>query len=522
MSSMFESIFGRSVAPRQAAIIGVGVLVTAGIVAIANYTTKPVQIPLFAGLPLATVSDMTAKLTELGIEYKLDATGTTILVSSEDQAEARVQLAKEGLPNAGRPGMEIFDKPTWGMTDFTQKVNYTRGLEGELERTIGKMRDVQSVQVHLALEDESLFKQNERPSKASVTLSMKGGDSPSESVVRGIASLVSGSIGGLDPQHVTVLDERGHALASNDDGSVAGLSSRQLTVQREIEVSLEKKAENLLSSLVGKGNSRVQVTASINFDKLERTIQAVDPDKQVASSEQRAEVTPGSPQQGAGYSTTATSFENSRSVENFVAAIGTLRKLTVAVLVADKVTLTPAAAGAKTAPEPVTTPRPAEEVARIESLMRNALGVDSTRGDLISVVSAPFDVPAAVVRADSLPTPSLIQQVQNNPLPFVGISGVVALLIIAVVMMMALKPNKKMKAAAVPELAGAPRYPELPSSHQMSQAMQPAMDDYRVDAAPRHIVLPPVSISPEREQAIATVDQRPEAAVRVTRNWLRA
>ncbi|MBC8085841.1 MAG: flagellar M-ring protein FliF, partial [Phycisphaerae bacterium] len=379
---MLESIFGRSVAPRQAAIIGVGVLVTAAIVGIANYTTKPVQIPLFAGLPLASVSDMTAKLTELNIPYKLDETGTTILVSTEDQAEARVQLAKEGLPNAGRPGMELFDKPTWGMTDFTQKVNYGRALEGELERTISNMRDVESVDVHLALEDEALFKQNERPSKASVTLSMKGGDSPSESVVRGIASLVAGSIGGLDPQHVTILDERGHALASDDDGSVSGLTSRQLTVQREIEVSLEKKAEHLLASMVGKGNSRVQVTASVNFDKLERTVQAVDPEKQAASSEQRAEVTPGSPQQGAGYSTTATSFENSRSVENYVAAIGTLRKLSVAVLVADKVTITPAAVGAKTAPEPIITARTAEEVAQIEALMRNALGVDSTRGDL--------------------------------------------------------------------------------------------------------------------------------------------
>jgi len=521
MSSLLESIFGRSVAPRQVAIIGVGVLVTAAIVGVANYTTKPVQIPLFAGLPLASVSDMTAKLTELNIKYKLDESGTTIMVSTEDQAEARVQLAKEGLPNAGRPGMELFDKPTWGMTDFTQKVNYGRALEGELERTISTMRDVEKVDVHLALEEESLFKQNERPSKASVTLTMKGGDSPSESVVRGIASLVAGSIGGLDPQHVTILDERGHALASADDGSVSGLTSRQLTVQREIEVSLEKKAEHLLNSLVGRGNSRVQVTASVNFDKLERTVQAVDPEKQVASSEQRAEVTPGSPQQGAGYSTTATSFENSRSVENFVAAIGTLRKLTVAVLVADKVTITPADSGATSAPDPIITPRTAEEVARIEALMRNALGVDSTRGDLISVVSAPFDMSRAEVRSDSIPTLSVIQQVQNNPLPFVGISGMIALLIIAVVAMMALKP-KKVPTPAVPALAAAPRYPELPPSQQMAAALQSPADDDAIEPAPRQVMLPAIAISPEREQAIATVEQRPEAAVRVTRNWLRS
>lgn len=524
MSSVFESIFGRSINPRQLAIIGVGVAVTAGIVSLANFTTKPVLIPLFAGLPIESVSDMTAKLTELGITYELDRTGTTIMVHSEDQAEARVQLAKEGYPNAGRPGMELFDKPTWGMTDFTQKVNYGRALQGELERTIGAMRGVEKVQVHLALEDEALFKQNERPSKASVTLKMKGGESPTESMVRGVASLVAGSIGGLDPQHVTILDERGHAMQSDDDGSVVGLTSRQLTVQREIESSLEKKAETLLNSLVGSGNSKVQVTASVNFDKLERTIQAVDPEKQVTSTEQKAEVLPGSPQQGAGYNTNTTTYENSRSVENFVAAIGTLRKLTVAVLVADKVTIPQADSGAKTAPAPIITARTPDEVARIEALMRNALGVDSARGDLISVVSAPFDMPAPEVFSDSIPEASVIQQVQNNPLPFVGIAGVVALLILAIVIVMALKP-KKVVAPVVPELAAAPRYPELPASPQMAAALQSPMEEYMepamVAAAPRPVVLPAIAVSPEREQAIATVDQRPEAAVRVTRNWLR-
>ncbi|MBC8088917.1 MAG: hypothetical protein H7Z40_16755, partial [Phycisphaerae bacterium] len=216
----------------------------------------------------------------------------------------------------------------------------------------------------------------------------------------------------------------------------------------------------------------------------------------------------------------ATSFENSRSVENYVAAIGTLRKLSVAVLVADKVTITPAADGAKTAPEPIITARTAEEVAQIEALMRNALGVDSTRGDLISVISAPFDMPRVEVRTDSVPVPTVIQQMQNNPLPFVGISAVIAVLIIAVVMMLALKP-KKVVAPKVPELAAATRYPELPASQQMSAALQAPMDDYQIEPPARQIVLPAIAVSPEREQAIATVEQRPEAAVRVTRNWLR-
>ena len=137
------------------------------------------------------------------------------------------------MPSATRPGLELFDKPSWGMTDFTQKVNYRRALEGELERTIGKMQDVEAVQVHLALEETPMFRETERPSKASVTLRMLGGRQPTAETVRGIASLVAGSVGGLQPEHVTVVDARGQALTTADDGSPSGLTSRQLSVQRD-------------------------------------------------------------------------------------------------------------------------------------------------------------------------------------------------------------------------------------------------------------------------------------------------
>ena len=522
MSSLFESIFGRNVASRQIAIIGVGVLVTAGVFGVSQWAGDPQMMPLFADVPIASVGLMTDKLTELNIKYELDRNGSTIRVADADIARARVALAREGLPNAGRPGMELFDKPTWGMTDFTQKVNYGRALEGELERTIGNMRDVDHVQVHLALEDDALFKKNERPSKASVTLTMRGGDAPPQSVVRGIASLVSGSIGGLEPQHVTIIDERGHALTSNDDGTVAGLTSRQLTVQREVETSLEKKAEELVTRIVGEGNSRVQVTANINFDKLERTTQSVDPEKQAATSEQKAEVLPGTPQQGAGYSTSATSFENSRSVENFTGAIGTIKKLTVAVLVADKVTYPAVDSTAKMAAKPIVTPRTPEEIAKIESLVRNGLGVDSLRGDLISVVNAPFDLPIVAQKRDTQPTPTMIARLQTNPKPFVWIGAIVVMLILAIVMVGALKPAKQSKAVA--QLAASPSYAELPASTQQMQAMQAQhqSDMYGAIDLPKQVVLPAMNTSLEREQAMATVDQRPEAAIKVTRNWLRA
>lgn len=547
MNSALESLLGRLGGGRQAALIAIGVVVTALVFGVSQWATRPEWVPLYADIPVENVKVMTDKLTESGIAYELDNNGTTIKVASVDLARARVDLAAGEIPNAGRPGLELFDKPTWGMTDFTQKVNYRRALEGELERTIGKMKDVQAVQVHLALEEDQLFTENERPSKASVTLTMQGGDTPREATVKGIARLVASSVGGLEPEHVTIVGERGQALTMEDEGSLTGLSSRQLTVQREVEAYMEQKAAKLLSSLVGSGNARVQVAASINFDRIERTVQAVDPEKQALSSEQKAEVTPSTPQQGAGYSTTANTYDNTKSVETFSGAIGNLKKLTVAVLVADKVTMpavpAPAAAdstGADSAaaptavPEPIITARTPEELARIEALVRNALGVDSTRGDMISVVSAPFDMAVPVVaRSDSADVPKdIIGKIQANPKPVVALAALVVLLIVALTAVFVLRP-KKSKAIAAPAapdaLPGTPQYAELPASTQMQQAMDDMQalaesvddDEPYLEEQRRAVRLPPPPTTPEREQAIATVEQRPDAAVRVVRNWLR-
>lgn len=530
MASLVESLFGRMSGGRQAAIIAVGVAVTGLVYGVSVWAVKPEMVPLYSDVPVNQVKAITDKLTEHGVVYQLDKnTGTTILVASSDLVKARVDMAAEAMPDNGRPGLELFDKPQWGTTDYTQKINFRRALEGELERNISKLHNVQAVQVHLALEDEQLFKQNERPSKASVTLAMANGETPKAEMVQGIARLVAGSVGGLDPDHVTIVDSRGQALTMQEDGSLAGLTSRQLAVQREVESYMEQKADKLLGSLVGNGNSRVQVSASINFDKIDRTTQAVDPEKQATATEQKAEVSPSSPQQGAGYTSTATSFENTKSVETFSGAIGNVKKLTVAVLVADKVapivagdTGKKAAAAAAVPP----TPRTSEEMARIEALVRNALGVDSTRGDMITVASAPFDVPAPmVVKKDSVVPADLMTRVQTNPKPIVAIAALVVLLVVGVLTLGALKPKKSAQQAdngsrTLPAGGG---YPELPASAQMNAAMLQAGnggEQMNYDER-RQVVLPPPVTTAEREQAIATVDQRPDAALRVTRTWLR-
>src|SRR5919202_142809 len=386
MTESLQPLLDKIGGARRAMIVAVGVGSIALIFGLSRWATAPEWVPAYTGVPLELVGKMTDKLDQAGIKYRLARGGADVLVATSDLARARVVLAREGLPSAGRPGLELFDQPSWGMTDFTQRVNYRRALEGELERTIGKMRGIEAAQVHLALPERVSFGDGGRPAEASVVLRLRTGQTPEPDVVRGIAHLVASSVDGIESGHVTVVDDAGRLLSDAEDASTpAGLTSSQLRAQREVERYLEAKAEDLVSRVVGRGNVRVQVAAAMNFDRVERTVQTVDPDRQAAASEQK------SPRN------TATSYENSRSLETFSGAVGGVRRLTVAVVVNERRAMTAdsAASGA------LMNRGPAVDLARVEALVRNAVGLDSARGDLISVVSVPFTAGTPVAPADA-------------------------------------------------------------------------------------------------------------------------
>jgi flagellar M-ring protein FliF len=507
-------------------IIAIGVIVTGLVFGVSQWATRPEWVPLFDNVPLEASGVMGDKLTEAGIPFQLERGGAQLLVHAGDAARARVTLAREPLPTAGRPGLELFDKPTWGMTDFTQRINHRRAMEGELERTIASMEGVQAAKVHLAIEEGSVFRRIDTRAKASVQLVTKGGARPSDKVVEGIAQLVANSVGGLEADHVVIVDGSGQALTRDGADTPTGLSSRQLAVQAEVEHYLEDKAQELVTQMVGVGNARVQVSAAINFDKLERTVQAVDPDQQAIATEQRAEITPSEGQQGAASSNVATSYETTKRVETFSGAIGNVKRLTVAVLVADRVAQR--APGDTTTSTAVTPPEPrsADELARIESLVRTALGVDSTRGDAVSVVSAPFTLPTLPAMTDStVAPPTLLARVQQVEKPLITLLACLTALVIAVLTLKALKP------APAPALPAAPNTAALPAgeSRDAFALRDPSTDAMEnddtmsaIDAADAQpVLLPPTMINPLREQAIATVDQRPGAAVKALRSWLR-
>jgi flagellar M-ring protein FliF len=206
MPPAFEQLLARIGGPRRLAFLGVGVIALVAILGVSRWATKPEMIAAFSGVPLENVGKMTDALEAAGVTYQLERGGTDIMVAATDLARARVVLASAGLPSQGRPGMELFDQPSWGMTDFAQKINYRRALEGELERTISTMKGIERAQVHLAIKETQAFRRSsDTPAEASVVVKLRNGQRPEADVVRGISQLVASSIDNLDAQRVAAV-----------------------------------------------------------------------------------------------------------------------------------------------------------------------------------------------------------------------------------------------------------------------------------------------------------------------------
>jgi flagellar M-ring protein FliF len=362
------------------------------IVVTSRWATGPTYVTLMRDVDLNAISGVTDNLTKNGVKYRLGEGGNEVLVSMDDVARARVMLAKDNLPANGKPGLELFDKPSWSMTDFTQRVTYRRALEGELSRTIGTLRGIDRAQVHLALPESSPLRRLERPAEAAVVLSLKPGVVLSPDVVQGIAYIVSNSVEQLPADNVAIMDDSGKLLSMPADanGVSLGMTTRQLDLQHGIEKQLSEKVEGMLATLVGPAAARVQVAARLNFDQSEHTVETYDPDGQVLQTEQKSEATPGGNDSASGSQTIISNqYQNSKRVEHTVGSTGSVSRLTVAVLVDEKA-LSKEGAKAGQSVE--------AQIARLEEAVKNAVGMDSARGDRLTMVAMPFDpAPANIV-----------------------------------------------------------------------------------------------------------------------------
>ena len=483
MSEAFSPLLDRVGGARRLQLILVGLGAAGVIWAFTSWAMAPAYIPIGRNMSMETVSEARAILEGEGIVVRLEAGGTSFSVPEQELANARVALAAAGITsNPQDPGFELFDQPSWGMTDFTQRVNYRRALEGELERTISAMRGVESARVHLALQESSVLRTATQPSEASVVLGLYSGLPDDPAVVDGIASLVAAAVEGLDKENVRVLDDAGRLLSDELGDTGFGLSRRQLDMRQETERYLEAKAEQMLARVVGPGNSSVRVAAEMNFDQSQSTTDRVDPDAVVPISESLEEITPSEGQAGAGQTVTSTQFETTRTRETFQSGASRIVRLSVAVLVNEREVT---AADGSTAFEP----RTAEEMQRIEQLVRSAVGITAERDDEISVVSVPFAAQLASQPATAEEGLDVVGLAQTFSRPLVGLAGLMTALMLGLRLIRTIRETPGPRSAALPRAGAAPGLPHGGPAGDVEEAVATPHHQYVSNPQPPTIQL---------------------------------
>ena len=446
-------------------MLGAAALVVGMLFFFVRLTAKPPMKPLISGMDAQEAQALSTRLTGKKIRNEVSAEGTSVLVASDRLDEARLEIASQGMPRSGRMGFELFDKPNWAGSDFSEKVNYQRALEGELERTIQTLRSVEAVRVHLVMPQDSVFVDRETAAKATVVLKSRSRHIDPEEQ-RAIANLVAGAVDKLSPQNVSVIDaDSDRPLTDGNDGEPFG--------EDKYEQKLAAGLTRTLEAVAGPGRVRASVHIERDITSGEETQESYDPNSTVTLTMQRTEErsgsatpsgipgtasnVPGSAGEGLAKVSVADSALTSRSengtyavnrmVRHTVLPAGRIRKLTAAVLV-DDVVETRSVNGKAAETRRKRTP---EEVKQLEELAKASLGWDAVRGDLITVQSISFQS----IPIESPKPPSAQQRVQIVVQQWSGLLRyAVLLLLFLTTYILFLRPVKKQLISSYREVSG--------------------------------------------------------------------
>ncbi len=403
-------------AGKKVTVICVALGTIMGIVLLVVWTNKLDYQPLYFNLSPEDAGMVVEALKEQKIPYLLSANGKTVKVPSDKVYDLRLDLASRGIPSGGGVGFEIFDRTDFGTTEFVQKLNYQRALQGELARTISQFVEVEHARVHITLPEKTLFLEDEQKPTASVVVKLRRKGALKEKHVQGIVHLIAGSVEGLETGNITVVDVDGNVLSTgdSDDSRLTGMSNTQQEFKRELEGGLEKRVQTMLEKVVGKGKAIVRVSAALDFKQEEKTEEIFDPDSAVVRSEQRAEekskgstpVAMGIPgvasnlpegEGGAAGGVSSNSFaktnetmnyEINKIVKRIIEPTGAIKRLSVAVLLDGTYDVTEGEDGKK---ENTYVPIPDEKMKKYRDIVMKAVGYNEERGDQIEVSNIPFE-----------------------------------------------------------------------------------------------------------------------------------
>ncbi|BBD09346.1 flagellar basal-body MS-ring/collar protein FliF [Desulfovibrio ferrophilus] len=465
------------------------------------------------------------------IPYKLEDNGSVIMVPADKVYDLRLKIAGEGNLHGQGLGFEIFDDVQVGQTDFVQRINYQRALQGELARTISEFPQVDRARVHLVLPHKTLFVEEQSKPSASVVLKLKSGEKMEPKEVDGIVNLIALAVEGMDPNMITVADTTGVMLFTPRGlESSQGMSSTQLGQKVSIENNLEQRIEQMLMPLYGPGRVIAKVNAELDFSRKTSRYEEYDPESAVVRSEQRSEETQqgdaniqsGSPEpnfrgEGGGPATSnqqgsresrTTNYEINKVEREVISPMGELKRLTVAVIVDGIYTEQPigdAAEGEATQTEFAFTPRSAEELNRVKQLVANAVGVDDMRGDTIQVSSISFGGPEMEIRPDVLEL--VLEYVQRLGKPFLNGLLIFLFLVMVVrpVVMALIRPKTEVE--GVEGIAG------LPEGEGRIALIEGDDEEDALDALRK--------IDDIRAHALQLSEQNMDGTMAIIKNWLK-
>jgi flagellar M-ring protein FliF len=402
---------------KQVTLAGLVLSTLLGLVLLMSWSGKTNYQTLYTQLDPNDAGRIIAKLKEQKVPYRIAGNGSAIEIPADQIHEMRMQMASEGLPQGGSIGFEVFDNTKIGMTEFAQNVNYQRALQGELQRTINRIAEVESSRVHIVMPEKTLFIDQEEPASASVVLKLRPGRWLSKAQINGIVYLVSSSVARLSPENVTLVDSSGKLLAGHQQPSAYGdLSLDQLDYQAKFEKNLEERIKTMLEAALGKDKAIVRLSCSFDFQRQETTEERFLPENQVIRSEQslkesstRAETAPQgvpglrsnlpgaepppnafSAEQHPSFAKDdrTVNYEIGKVTSHILEPVGEMTRVSVAVLVDGTYRK---AAGEEGEGEWQYVPRSAEEMNKLENIVKRAVNYDLERGDKVELVNIPFE-----------------------------------------------------------------------------------------------------------------------------------
>lgn len=528
-------------------MLGLAASVALG-VGVVLWSQTPNYRVLYSGLASQDAAQIADALQKDGIEYKVDEATGAVMVGADQVHSARLKLASQGLPKGTTQGFELLnEQPTFGSSQFMESARYQHALEGELGRTIATLGNVQNARVHLAIPKQSVFVRNREQPSASILVSLFPGRELSEGQVSSVVHLVASSVPNMNAERVTVIDQKGRLLTIPESSRGMQLTTNQFEYRRRLEDYYIKRIEDIISPMAGAGGVRAQVVAELDFSITEETKETFNPEQSAIRSEQTVDeqsgasgnVPSGVPgaltnQPPAGGTVTppvnataknpafpnaaaaannssaalnstkraTRNFEVDRTISHTQMPSGSVRRLSVAVVIDDKQTV-----GEKG--EIVRTPLKPEEITRLTALVKETVGFNEARGDSLNVINASFTIPAET----PIPDQPLIERPWVKDLAKQGLGAIAVLLLIFAVLKPVLRSlaekGKSVPATPLQQMAGNPELTNMTGSQNQGIAFQGGGQSNNS-----------VNYESQLANAKALVGQDPKRVAQVVKGWV--